>query len=225
MTFNPQAAIAIMAKQPEEGKTKTRLCPPLLPKEAAVVYQALLEDTISLVSSLSHFDLVLAITPPESRSFFESITPGGTRLIAVEGENLGVCLSKTLQALFEAGYSQAAVINSDGPSLPPGFILRGFELLNDSDLVLGPGQDGGYYMIGMKQLYPELFSDISWSTSRVFFQTLAVCNKLKLRTAVLPAWYDIDTAQDLERLKEEIKTMPESRLHFTRAVLDNLHLT
>jgi uncharacterized protein len=217
--MNRDCALIIMAKQPQVGNTKTRLVPPLTPQAATVLYEALLLDMIALVASVTGADLAIALTPPESIPFFKSITPAGTLLLPVSGADIGSCLAEVLTHLLEIGYRKAIALNSDGPTLPAGYILQAIEFLDDCDLVLGPGHDGGYYLVGMKQPNPGIFTDIAWSTGRVLDQTLQRGKMLGLKTRLAPVWYDIDTAQDLLQLEADLKHLPPGSLLHTRRFL------
>jgi hypothetical protein len=214
-----ETALAVMAKRPEVGSTKTRLCPPLSPAQAADLYQALLLDSLALAGSLPGVDLAIAITPPDSQAYFSAAAPPGARLLPVAGRDIGECLAKTLDQLLEMGYRKALALNSDGPSLPLAYLTQAIGCLDRHELVLGPSQDGGYYLIGLKRFHPSLFIDIAWSTGQVFAQTLARAAGLELSVTQTPTWYDIDTPADLVRLQAELDQLPPGRLPHTRAYL------
>jgi rSAM/selenodomain-associated transferase 1 len=217
-------ALAIMAKKPIIGETKTRLCPPLTPSQATVLYEALLADTIALCQNLEEIDLTIAITPLDSKEYFQGITPTNTTLIPVECEDIGECLAKTFAQLFTAGYNKVCALNSDGPTLPHEYISQAFDLLDQYDLVFGPGDDGGYYLVGLKEQQLELFRGIEWSTPRVLTQSLDKAESLNLSVATLPTWYDIDTAADIIRLRRELFELPSDKLANTRRCLRRLPL-
>jgi rSAM/selenodomain-associated transferase 1 len=214
-----KSVIVIMAKQPRPGMTKTRLSPPLTVDEAARLYEVLLLDTIQLVSGLKGCDLAIAITPEEARSYFEAIALPGTLLLPVDGVNIGDCLSQSLRSLLSLGYTQALALNADGPSLPVEYLQLAIDLLDEHDLTLGPGHDGGYYLIGVKRPEPALFRGVSWSTPEVLTQTLERVRELGWRYALTPQWYDIDTAADLVRLVNDLDSLPQGSLPNTRAFL------
>jgi uncharacterized protein len=220
-----ETLIIVMAKHPQVGKTKTRLVPDLSPGEAADLYQALLLDTLSLVASQTWAELAVAITPPGSRSYFESITPPGTLLLPVDGMDIGGCLAQALDMSLGMGYRKALALNSDGPSLPAQYLEQAALYLEEAELVLGPGEDGGYYLLGMSRLHGAIFEGIAWSTAQVFTQTLDRAAGLELRVALTPAWYDVDTPADLHRLQEELQTLPPDRLPHTRRWLAALDLS
>jgi rSAM/selenodomain-associated transferase 1 len=211
-----RSALVIMAKQPAVGQTKTRMCPPLAPAEAAALYEAMLRDTISLAARLCTVQLAIAITPPEAIESFRLISPPDALLLPVSGRDIGDCLNQVLGGLLATGYTRALALNSDGPTLPASYLSTSFALLEGADVVLGPSEDGGYYLIGLKEPRPELFRDIAWSTTTVTAQTLACAETLGLRVALLPPWYDVDTDADLERLRAELEVLPREALFHTR---------
>jgi len=214
MTGEP--VLVIMAKQPAVGQTKTRLCPPLTPTEAAALYEALLRDTIGLVAGLEGIRLAIAITPPEATDTFRRVSPPDAILLPVAGADIGECLNQALGRLLAAGHSLAIALNSDGPTLPAAYLRQAIARLDGADVVLGPSEDGGYYLIGLKQLRPELFREIEWSSERVTAQTLARAEAMGLSVALLPPWYDVDTAADLDRLWAELAALPAGALLHTR---------
>ena len=221
--------VVIMAKQPAVGRTKTRLCPPLAPGEAAALYEAMLWDTIELIAGLEGVQLAVAVTPPEAaNSLFAQKGKRSDILIAQErqrnsaivlpvaGADIGECLDRALSHLLAAGHSRAIALNSDGPTLPAACLRQAIVQLDNADVVLGPSEDGGYCLIGLKQPRPELFRDIEWSTERVTAQTLAIAESLGLSVALLPPWYDVDTGADLDRLERELAALPAQSLPHTR---------
>jgi rSAM/selenodomain-associated transferase 1 len=208
--------LVIMAKQPAVGRTKTRLCPPLTPAEAVALYKAMLQDTIGLVADVEGVRLAIAVTPPEATDSFRPISPPDVILLGVAGADIGDCLSQVLGRLLADGHSQAIALNSDGPTLPAAYLRPAIARLDDADVVLGPSEDGGYYLIGLTQPQPELFQDIEWSTEQVTAQTVARAEAMGLSVALLPPWYDVDTSADLDRLRAELTTLPAEALPHTR---------
>jgi len=211
--------VVVMAKRPVPGKTKTRLCPPLTPLEAAELYEALLRDSIDLVSSLRGIELAIAVTPRTAVGQMGSFAPRGARMLAVDGADIGECLRGATEQLFSEGFTRVVAVNSDGPTLPAEYVERAVAMLANSDVVLGPAEDGGYYLIGMRQKQPGLFTDIAWSSSRVAVQTLERAAAAGLTVAQLPSWYDVDTPAELERLRAELVARPLGIAPCTRAFL------
>jgi len=202
------ASLIVVAKKPEPGFTKTRLCPPFTPQEAAQFYRCLMLDTLELVARVQGVEHCVAYAPVGARSYFQSLVPEGFSLIPQQGADLGERLANTLADRFQHGYRKAVVMNSDGPTLPLPYLEQAFRQLQHYDVSLGMGHDGGYYLIGMKQMQPQLFENISWSSDRVISQTLDTCRRLQLKVHRLPQWYDVDVADDLQQLCSDLAKNP-----------------
>ena len=203
-------SLIIVAKKPEPGATKTRLCPPFTPRAAAKFYECLMRDTLALAGRVPGVDLTLAYTPASAVEYFQHMVPNGFRLTVQQGAHLGERLAHALADHLQQGYRRAVIMNSDGPTLPLAHLKDAFEALNHADVTLGMGHDGGYYLIGMKRWIPELFEDISWSTAKVIPQTLEICRYLKLEVHRLPEWYDVDVEADLQRLRLDLDDNPSA---------------
>lgn len=210
-------AIAIMAKAPRAGEVKTRLCPPFSTTEAAELYRCFLLDKIEQVRMLTKASPAIAYTPEEGRSFFEDFAPGFV-LLPQRGPDLGSRLANTFAQLFAQGYGAAMAIDSDTPTLPLLYLQHAIHLIATPgvDLVLGPSEDGGYYLIGLRKLYRDLFEDMAWSTAEVMPETIRRAETQGLRVACLPTWFDIDTADDLERLQASLKNSEGDAARHTR---------
>ena len=139
-----------------------------------------------------------------------------------EGDNIGDCLSQVFDELFQRGYPKVLAFNSDGPSLPKEYIHQAIRLLDDHDLVFGPSEDGGYYLVGSKELFPDIFTGIVWSTSQVLERSIDKAEVMNLQIALLPEWYDIDTERDIKRLLKEINDLPSDQLENTRRFFERL---
>jgi uncharacterized protein len=206
-----KAILIIMAKQPVYGTVKTRLCPPLTPDGALVLYEAFLLDTIALVDAACKLagDVTpaLAYSPSGAHDYFRERLPAHFVLLPQTGADLGERLSNLPMQTRILGYSPAAMISSDSPTLPPPVVARCFEELARPgvDAVLGPCTDGGYYLIGMHAPQPDLFRGITWSTEQVTRETLAAANGAGLKVALLPTWYDADTVEDLRRMQADLE--------------------
>ena len=141
-------------------------------------------------------------------------------LVQQQGESLGERLDNLLTAAFANGATQAVVMDSDSPTLPPHYVAQAFaELEGPNDVVLGPCLDGGYYLIGMKQPHPRLLREVTMSTTNVLRDTLALAEALGVRVALLPPWYDVDTATELSTLQAELATAPSTVAVHTRRLL------
>lgn len=200
-------AIAIMAKAPFPNKVKTRLTPPLSPFEASSLYHSFLLDKIEQVKCIDEACIFIAYTPESSESFFRNIIPPGFSLINQEGKDLGERLINVSYELFAMGAEKVVLLDSDTPNLPADHIREGLSRLNETDVVLGPCEDGGYYLIGMRNFIPEIFSMIPWSTALVTEFTLRKVHELGLTVSMLPGWYDVDTGKDLRRLMRDLESL------------------
>lgn len=205
--------LIVVAKEPSPGLTKTRLSPPFTPEGAAEFYRCMMLDTLALMARVRAADHTVAHTPASACTYFESIAPDGFRLVPQQGADLGQRLANALSYHLDLGYQRAVVMNSDGPTLPLVYLEEAFWGLDSADVTLGPGHDGGYYLIGLKQLHHELFRNIAWSTDQVVPKTLAICRRLGLGVHMLPEWYDVDVEADLERLQQELAREPGLAAH------------
>ncbi len=204
-------AVAIVAKAPRPGAVKTRLCPPLRPREAAALARCFLRDKIAQVGGLTGVTPVVAFTPAGERPLFERLAVGFT-LVPQRGADLGSRLRSLLATLLRRRHRAVLAIDSDTPTLPPTLLQRAVDLAasGDVDLVLGPAEDGGYYLIGVRADHPALFHEIPWSTPSVLETTLTRAREAGLRIACLPAWFDVDTPEDLARLRTALRDTPHA---------------
>lgn len=209
MRGGPLIGIAVMAKASAPGRTKTRLVPPLTGEEAADLNTAFLRDVADnlLAAGLSaNISGYMAYGPPGSQAFFDAILPDGIGLIESWIGPFGECLLHAVSALFARGHAAACVLNADGPTLPTALLVELATALSEPGdrAVLGPSDDGGYYVLGLKAPHRRLFEDIAWSTERVAGQTLDRAREIGLPVHVLPTWYDVDDVDGLRRLHRDL---------------------
>jgi len=224
VTRTTSIAVAIMAKAPLPGQVKTRLCPPLSPDEAASLYRCFLLDKIQQVRALDRARPVIAYAPQDAGQIFGALAPD-LALLPQRGPDLGVRLTGILERLLASGHAGAVAIDSDTPTLPIRLLQQAVDrLADDPDLdgVLGPTEDGGYYLIGLKTPQPVLFTDMPWSTHDVLPETMRRAEQRRLRLAQLSPWYDVDTSEDLDRLRAELarseaRIAPHTRRFFESA--------
>ncbi len=212
--------VAIMAKAPQAGQVKTRLCPPLTPVEASELAWAFLRDTIAQVRALDAARPAIAYAPSAAGPLFRELAPDFA-LVAQRGPDLGTRMTAAFEDLLAGGAGAAILVGSDTPTLPREFLAQAVRWLAaaDVDLVLGPSEDGGYYLIGLRAPRPELFDGIAWSTPAVLPETMRRARALGLNTSLLPAWFDVDTGADLARLDAELAAAPGSEPRHTRDFL------
>lgn len=204
-------AVAVMAKQPAAGRTKTRLTPTLSPQQAADVYECFLLDTLQTLLRRDDCTTVIAIDAVESAGYFSSIAPDVPQVEQVGGA-LGDRLDSVMSALLDQGFDQVFALGSDSPDLPSGHLDHAFTALgsDENDLVLGPSDDGGYYLIGCKQRCSPVVTNVTMSTPQVLADTLVIAADLGLHVALAPSWYDVDTPEDLDRLRDALATQSDS---------------
>jgi rSAM/selenodomain-associated transferase 1 len=214
--------LIVVAKLPMPGQTKTRLTPPLSPEQAADLYECFLRDTLALMRRVPDVQRAIAYLPIEARDYFAQLAPDFD-LIPQTGADLGARLDHALTHYLEQGYERAAIMNSDGPTQPIEHLQQAFEALSDhTDVVLGPSDDGGYYLIGLKQPAPRLLREVRMSTPDVLTDTLALAREEKLRVGLLPQWYDVDDVASLQQLITELQTAPPAVAPHTRSFLASL---
>lgn len=203
--------LAVFARAPELGKVKTRLSPPLTAEQALALHRALVEDT------LDHFDrierpglekLLLLSTPLHDPSDL-NVPATWTRGVQANGE-LGEKLASLFSTGFRRGVTRLVVLGSDSPTVPPEVIHEAFEDLETRKVVIGPAEDGGYYLLGCSEWIPELFQNIGWGTPAVFEQTMAIVKEHNVTASTLIPWYDIDRSEDLDKLRQEIAFLKRS---------------
>lgn len=204
-----RCALGIMTKAPEAGKVKTRLTPPLTPEEAAALNICFLRDlsmSISRACQQSPACGVGIYTPVGAESAYEDILPQKFFLIPQREGNFGERLLLATEDLFGVGFESICLINSDSPTVSSAiFAEAAIKLANPGDrVVLGPSDDGGYYLIGLKRTHRRLFEEIDWSTERVFDQTKARAAEIGVKVHELAVEFDVDDRTSLTRLCEEL---------------------
>jgi uncharacterized protein len=192
-----------MAKTPVPGEVKTRLVPPLTAKQAAELSRALLLDQLDHLTALRSADLYLAFAPAGAGAAMKSLAPARYQCFPQHGDDLGARMANVLAELWRRGHRHVLLIGGDLPPVPLATFDDAFAQLSadQSRVVLGPSLDGGYYLVGMNQPAPEIFSGMTWSHDQVFKETRQRLAHLGIDCALLPEWFDIDGAADLERLR------------------------
>ncbi len=184
---------------------KTRLVPPLSENEAAALAACLAQDTVANAQSVVR-DVLIAYAPTDARLDLEALLPANLRWFEQEGDDLGQRLDSVAAHAFSLGFSPFIFLGADSPTLPTSFITQAFDSLTSggAEIVMGPTEDGGYYLVGLHKPAPGLFDNIDWSTASAYQQIVANAARLKLRLRALAIWYDIDMPTDLSRLRAEV---------------------
>jgi rSAM/selenodomain-associated transferase 1 len=211
-SHNRDRVLVIMAKAPRPGAVKTRLASSLSPAAVTAFYCCLLDDTLALARSLS--DVEIAIMCPESdvnelaRLAGPQLAGKEASVIAQKGEGLAAGLTSVFAHFAEGHQRRIIAFNSDSPHLPRSVLEDAFETLAAHDVVVGPTHDGGYYLVGAKASHPTLFAGDGMGTSSALERLLARARALELSAGFADRFYDIDIADDLARLAEELRLAP-----------------
>jgi rSAM/selenodomain-associated transferase 1 len=216
---NRDRVLVIMAKAPRPGAVKTRLAPSLSPAAVADFYHCLLDDTLALARSLEVAGVEVAIMCPDSDvNDLAKLAGGEVTVVTQRGEGLAAGLTSVFAHFAEGRRTNALrtnahrrrviAFNSDSPHLPRSVLEDAFETLAAHDVVVGPTHDGGYYLVGAKASHPTLFADDGMGTSSALERLLARARALELSVGFAARFYDIDVADDLSRLAEELRLDP-----------------
>ena len=200
---NPSNALLIFAKWPEPGRVKTRLSPPLSEQAAADLYRLMLLDTLESTREIDGIKrLIFFDGDPGRIDDFRALAPDAD-VMRQEGADLGARLANAFAKAFSMGCQTVAAIGTDSPHMPIERVTEAFDLLNGNgaDVVFGPSEDGGYYLVRMRLFDNALFRDIPWSSSEVLATSIARAESSGFKVTLLPTGFDLDTTDDLLRLK------------------------
>lgn len=193
------ALYILFAREPVAGKVKSRLAHRIGAETAARLYEALLKDAISCMRETKE-PFALAYTPESNAGYFSAIAPEAMELLPQKGADLGARMKAVFTSFFEKGYEKVIIVGSDIPLITAGLLIRAGEALEKYQAVLGPCRDGGYYLIGLNRLLPELFSGIEWGSESVLKETLRIADSRGWSMHLLPPLFDVDLVEDLRRL-------------------------
>jgi rSAM/selenodomain-associated transferase 1 len=227
-------AVGVMAKAPQAGRSKTRLCPPLTGEQAAAMSAAFLRDTTDSMAAATRQAAIAsyaAYAPLGTESLLRPCLAEDTELLLADGsppmpagvDGFGRCLLHAIQGMLAAGHAAACVLSSDSPTIPTAFLVQAATLLlaPGDRAVLGPADDGGYYLLGLKAPHAAMFRDIAWSTATVADATRERAREIGLDLVELEPWYDVDDAASLGVLLRESAGYPAPA---TRAAVARLGL-
>jgi rSAM/selenodomain-associated transferase 1 len=190
-----------MARAPSyEGKS--RLIRQLRTTDGTGLRTALLRDTLAAVASIAAQKAVL-YTPLDGEAEIQRVTPFDAVFLAQRGATLGERMRNAASDLLERGFGRVVLVGADLPTLPAAYVEDALERLTrpHESLVLGPSEDGGYYLIGLTHVHDELFDGIRWGTADVLRRTQEAAAALRLPVELLPIWYDVDLPSDLQRVR------------------------
>lgn len=217
----------VVAKAPRPGEVKTRLAARLGPVRAARLYECFLRDTFALVDAARavcpSLESALCFSPKDGEREFDPVATDVALRFPQRGVDLGERLTNCFADAFALGAGAVVALGADSPNLPADYVRRALGALTGPDrVVLGPCEDGGYYLVGMSRLHPAIFDRIPWSTDGVLEASLGAAEDAGLVAELLPYWYDVDTPDDLDRLRRDLARDP-SAASATRDYLDGSH--
>ncbi len=195
------ACILLFLRAPEIGRVKTRLARTIGDVHALALYRLFVQDMIDTLTA-THIPLFACCHPADKLPFVASWLGPALHYRPQRGNCLGERMAAAFRTAFSEGFERAALVGSDLPDLPADLLHAALEALDHRGAALGPGTDGGYYLVAFRKsaFTPEIFCDIPWGTDRVLDRTLATFEAMRLPVALLPQWADVDTIADLRAL-------------------------
>jgi uncharacterized protein len=207
-SLSGDCTLVIMAKAPKPGVVKTRLAQTLPLAAVVELYRCLLDDTMALARSLGDVDVAIMCPDSDvedlSRAVGDSIS-----IVAQSGNGLAAGLTSVFAHFARAGHRRIVAFNSDSPHLPASILKSAFGALTQSDVVVAPTHDGGYYLVGATASHPGLFAGDGLGTTNAYDALLGRVRALGLSVSLTDPFYDIDVADDLSRLAGELQSVPE----------------
>jgi len=202
-----KSALIIFAKFPEHGKVKTRLAKTIGNEKALQFYSLCAHNVFSEVNKLSeNIDVYIFYSDKEDKHRIKGWITHDFKFKHQINSDLGNRMKSAFASVLEKGYSKALIIGTDVPDMLVEVINQAFAHLEKFNVVIGPSNDGGYYLLGMRKLIPELFSGIKWSTQEVYQKTIIKILKLGMNSKVLPVLVDVDTEDDLNYWLENVNS-------------------
>jgi rSAM/selenodomain-associated transferase 1 len=207
VSLRSDRVLVIMAKAPRLGAVKTRLAPCLSPEAVTSFYCCLLDDTLALARSLQDVEVAIMCPDADVNELVE-VAGTGVSVVAQDGDGLAAGLDSVFAHFTQARQRRVIAFNGDSPHLPRLVLEQAFETLAAHDLVVGPTHDGGYYLVGAKAAHPALFARDGMGTSSALERLLSRAREIELSIGFVDPFYDIDVADDLTRLTEELHCDP-----------------
>lgn len=189
-----KTAVIVFVRTPELGKVKTRLAKTMGEEAALQVYKYLLSYTKEVVLKLDIPIFIYYEGLMKSRDIWSS--ENFKKRLQSEGD-LGQRMLDAFTEVFAHGYSKVIIIGSDCYEITPDIIIEGINNLDTNEIVFGPAADGGYYLLGMTKLIPDIFNNITWSSEYVLTQSIEIAKKLHLTNYLLPVLNDVDEEKDV----------------------------
>lgn len=187
-------ALALIFRVPELGQVKSRLASEIGVERAFFYYNKMLYETLEKLMGYKEADIIGFYKGSKEKVNFN------IDLVQQKGENLGEIILESISELLDRGYQKVIVVGSDSPDLPTNFISEAFDMLGSSDIVIGPSEDGGFYLLGCKtKIDSAIFYDIKWGSSSVLKSLKENLQLANIKYSELPIWYDVDDLNSLNR--------------------------
>jgi rSAM/selenodomain-associated transferase 1 len=199
-----QTQLGVFAKYWEPGQVKTRLARDTNHEFAASVYRQFIQATLETATGIAERS-VLAFTPTDQYTEFAQCLPAGWTMVAQTTGDLGERMHAYFVDAHAHQIEKIVLIGSDSPHVPAALLRQAFEQLDEHQCVIGPARDGGYYLIGARNIVPPVFDDIDWSTNRVLQQTVTKLKEADISYSLLPPSFDIDTIDDFRELQQQLQ--------------------
>ena len=196
-------AVICFTRVPKAGKTKTRLLPLLTPKQCEGLHWAFLRDLSTVYEKVSA-DLFIAYTDDPNWEQLKAVFPTAIACFPQVGEDLGEKMKNAIDSILERGYEAVILTGSDLPCMKAEHLHSGFTALEGADVCFGPTSDGGYYLVGMKRLCPDVFENQQYGGSTVWEKTLAAAQGAGYSLGIALPCDDVDTPDDLRNLWSQI---------------------
>ncbi len=192
-------AVICFTRVPRPGQTKTRLLPILSPQQCEALHTAFLQD-LSVIYQTVEADLFVAYAPDPDPTILKEIFSNAKAFFPQEGADLGEKMLHAIETVLNQGYEASILTGSDLPLMTKEHLNSGFSALKNAEITLGPTSDGGYYLVGMKKICPEIFMNQTYGGSTVWENTLAAVQKAGYSFAPALSCDDVDTPDDLKQL-------------------------
>ena len=204
-------ALLVFAKTPKPGKVKTRLVAAVPAEVAAALHEACIADTLRLASKTRGCDVF--VFAAGGTGYFRGLLKkqgcgARARVLSQRGPDLGARMENAFRKCFLMGYREVVVIGTDTPWMGAQRLRQAFAELKLNGVVIGPAEDGGYYLLGIRKMVAEIFRGIPWSTERVLELTLKAVARARLRRKLLRRDFDLDRPEDMKRAARMLKRRP-----------------
>ncbi len=220
-----ETQLGFFAKHWTAGRVKTRLAATIGPEAAALVAKRFIETLAGRLHAVGERQVV-GFSPADSHDEFAALVGDDWQLLAQCQGDLGQRMQHYFESAFSRGAQRVVLLGADSPDLPRQLIAQAFEQLKKQQLVLSPTDDGGYCLIGASVVPPPVFTNMPWSSQQLWQTTLehlaAIGWTQGKQWGILPAWYDVDDASDLERLRKNLAGTADPHLARLATELDQL---